>query len=220
MLSAQSRAHGYATVAGVLLACLLGLALYAWRVDHVSWVVSVIRWLKESGPPGLRDVSMGLAIAGAGVPWIALISLFALALCVLGGLRTGIMLGVTAAMQDLGAALKLLVERGRPADGVLQVWREIPSYSFPSGHTLGATLVFGFLFLALEQCAIPIRLRRLLQAACMGWIVLMGLGRVQLGAHWPTDVLGAYLLGALCLLPSAYLLRRTPRAATVMRDER
>jgi undecaprenyl-diphosphatase len=209
-----SRARRYALVAGALLAALAALGLYAWQVEHASWEVGLLRWLQDDGPPGLRQLSISLAIAGTGLPWAVLIGLFGLVLLLFAGMRLVLLLLVTAILQDIGAAVKLLVERSRPVEGPVDVWREISSHSFPSGHALGATLVFGFLFFALEHCALRPRVRRVLQAACLGWILLMGIARMELGAHWPTDVLGAYALGALLLLPIVALLRR-PAAAAV-----
>lgn len=209
-----SRARRYAIVAGALLVTLVTLVLYAWQVEQAHWEVGVLRWLQDDGPPGLRQLSISLAVAGTGLPWAVLIGLFGLALLLFAGFRLALFLLVVAVLQDVGAAIKVLVERGRPAEGPVDVWREISSHSFPSGHTLGATLVFGFLFFALEHCALRPRVKRILQAACLGWILLMGIARMELGAHWPTDVLGAYTLGALLLLPIVALLRR-PEAVPV-----
>ena len=207
-----SRARRYACVAGALLVTLIALGLYAWQVNQASWEVGILRWLQDDGPPGLRELSISLAVAGSGLPWAMLIGLFGLALLLFAGVRLLLLLLVTAVLQDVGAAIKLLVERGRPVEGPVDVWREISSHSFPSGHTLGATLVFGFLFFALEHCTLRPRVKRILQAACLGWILLMGIARMEVGAHWPTDVLGAYALGALLLLPIVALLRRPPAA--------
>ena len=167
-----------------------------------------MQWLQESGPPGLREVSIGLTVAGNGVPWAALIALLAAGLWLAGNFRLVVLLGLTAAMQDIGALLKVLIERSRPTEASVEVWRQIHTYSFPSGHVLGATLVFGFLFFAVEHCRIALPLKRLLQAGCLAWILLMGLARMELGAHWPTDVLGGYLVGALLLIPVVSILRR------------
>ena len=209
-----SRARRYTFAAGALFVTLVTLGLYAWQVEQAHWEVGILRWLQDDGPPGLRELSISLAIAGSGLPWAVLIGLFGLALLVFAGLRLALFLLVAAVLQDVGAAIKLLVERGRPAEGPVDVWREISSHSFPSGHTLGATLVFGFLFFALEHCALRPRVKRVLQAACLGWILLMGIARMEVGAHWPTDVLGAYALGALLLLPIVALLRH-PAGASV-----
>lgn len=97
----------------------------------------------------------------------------------------------------LSSGLKLAVDRARPVfdmpvDSALGA-------SFPSGHTLGASVFFtaGAVLLA-PRVARP----RLLVAAAVGVAVLVGLSRVLLGVHYPSDVVGGLLLGlgwtALC----------------------
>jgi membrane-associated phospholipid phosphatase len=208
MHTLNSRGRVYGIVALVLLTLAAGLSLYAWQTDQASWEVRLVNTLQESGPPGLHEVSMGLAIAGHGIPWMMVLSCIGAWLWLMGSVRLVVILGVVAALQEAGAVLKLIIERARPPAGTVDVWREISSYSFPSGHTLGATLIFGFLFFALDHCDISDRARAALRVFSVTWIALMGLGRVQLGAHWPTDVLGAYLIGALLLLPIVFYLRR------------
>lgn len=209
MISSLPLARPYVTLAAVLMSLLFTLALYAWQVDQAAWEVSIVRWLQESGIPGLRPLSIGLAVAGTGLPWAILIGVLGLALWAMVGVRAFALLLLVAVLQDVGAVIKLVVERARPSEGSVEVWRQISSHSFPSGHVLGATLVFGFLIFALEHCALGLRLKRALQATCLAWIALMGLGRMELGAHWPTDVLGGYIVGALLLLPAIAVLRRS-----------
>lgn len=208
MTASAPRHHRYACLAAALAVPLLLLSLYAWRVNVARWEVEVVRFLQDAGGPALRQVSVALAVAGHGWVWVLLIGLLSVGLLIAGGVRLAVLLAVTATFQDVGSVLKLLIERARPSAEAVTVWREISSYSFPSGHTLGATLVFGFLFFALEHTRLPLPARRTAQIACVAWIVLMGAGRVVLGAHWPTDVLGAYLVGALLLLPVVFVLRR------------
>jgi undecaprenyl-diphosphatase len=73
--------------------------------------------------------------------------------------------------------------------------------SFPSGHVLGTTILLGWIAYSAGH-VIPQRPVRLaVQAACVFAIGLMGVSRIELGAHWPTDVLGGYLVAGLLLLP-------------------
>jgi membrane-associated phospholipid phosphatase len=197
---------------GLMLA-LAGLSLYAWGTDQPAWEVDLVRALQEEGPAWLRPVAVVLAFAGTGAPWAGLVGVIGLVLFLVAGLRATALLLVAAMLQDVGAAMKLLIERARPSDAYVAVWHRPDSYSFPSGHVLGATLVFGFLIVALEGTALRAPLKRAAQGACLAWMLLMGLGRMELGAHWPTDVIGAYLTGVLLLLPLVAMLRASRRAA-------
>lgn len=71
--------------------------------------------------------------------------------------------------------------------------------SYPSGHVVGAVLLWGFLFL-LAGSLRPAWLRHAVRAACVLVIATSGLSRIWLAAHWTGDVLAAYALGGLALL--------------------
>ena len=98
--------------------------------------------------------------------------------------------------------IKVLVHRQRPfLDGPFVDWS---GYSFASGHTIGATLLYGQLLLLV----LPVlkarhwRLLSIFGAVCV--IVLVGFSRIALGAHFLTDVLAAIFFGiiwlALCVV--------------------
>jgi membrane-associated phospholipid phosphatase len=198
-------------ISAILLAILSGLGLHAWHVGQAHWEVAVLRSLQEGEIAGLRPVSIALAIAGTGLPWAALVGAISLALLFVIGLRAAGLLVAAAILQDVGVFLKLFFGRARPSQETVEVWRELSSHSFPSGHVLGATLVFGFLLFALEHCPIARAPKRALQGACVAWMLLMGIGRMQLGAHWPTDVVAGYVTGAILLIPLVMLLGK-PRS--------
>ena len=107
-------------------------------------------------------------------------------------------------------AMKHLVGRPRP---------EASSYGFPSGHTTAAAAFFGaVIYLA---GGLPPLARRLVRVAAVAAIALVGIARVMLHAHWPSDALGGAALG-LALASLAAMLAtaesnptrpRTPRRA-------
>jgi undecaprenyl-diphosphatase len=108
--------------------------------------------------------------------------------------------------------IKILVERPRPSSDLVEVARVSSGFSFPSGHVMSAVMLWGFVIFAshvIRQRA----LRLGVQLFSAGMIVLMGLQRVHAGAHWPTDVLAAYLWGAVVLISVIKLFE-------VLRDSR
>ncbi len=94
----------------------------------------------------------------------------------------------------LSYAIKLLV--ARPTTW-FPIWGRLTSSddSFPSGHATQAMVFYGLLAaLALEWPPLAGR-RRLVVGATAVLVALVGYTRVYLGNHWPTDVLGGWLLG-------------------------
>jgi len=93
--------------------------------------------------------------------------------------------------------LKLGVGRVRP-DVLLQLVSE-NNFSFPSGHTLAATVVFGFLAYLIAKSFKNIWTKIAVYFLCFGAIVLVGLSRIYLGVHFPSDVVASMALGGFFL---------------------
>src|SRR5438046_2542794 len=94
--------------------------------------------------------------------------------------------------------LKVLVHRQRPfVDGPFVDWS---GYSFASGHTIGATLLYGQLLLFVLPALKTRHWRLLCIISAMSLVALVGFSRIALGAHFLTDVLAAIVFGVLWLV--------------------
>jgi membrane-associated phospholipid phosphatase len=97
----------------------------------------------------------------------------------------------------LNELIKLLVHRQRPfVDGPFVDWS---GYSFASGHTIGATLLYGQILLFVIPVLTSRRWRGVTIFAAVTLVLLVGFGRVALGAHYLTDVLAGIFFGILWL---------------------
>ena len=122
-----------------------------------------------------------------------------------------IRLALIIAVALIAAALftelvKDLVVRPRPTMDPLVT---ASGYSFPSGHTLNSTVTYGLLALVAWRSRLTLAIRR--AAVVVGVVVpvFVGLSRIALGVHWPTDVLAGWLAGVAFVALAATLIRLT-----------
>jgi membrane-associated phospholipid phosphatase len=111
--------------------------------------------------------------------------------------------------------LKILIARPRPTADLVGFAYRSDELSFPSGHVMFYVCFFGFLFFA-AYALLPrgTNVRRAALALSALPVLLIGLSRVYLRAHWPSDTLGAYVLGGLWLAFSLEMYRRWKRRAS------
>jgi len=107
----------------------------------------------------------------------------------------------------LGMVIKELVQRARPAADLVNVFSAISEFSFPSGHVLFYVGFLGFLGFLIYTLGPHSWLRTVGLIIIAVMIALIGVARVYLGQHWPSDVLGAYLLGSAWLALMIFLYR-------------
>ena len=107
---------------------------------------------------------------------------------------------------ELGNVAKDLVQRARPTSSFVHMAAHLADYSFPSGHVIFGTVLFGTTFWIVWIVWRESWTRNAALACLAALIVLMGLSRVYLGAHWPTDVVGAYCLAGLWVAGTVELI--------------
>ena len=110
----------------------------------------------------------------------------------------------------LSSLLKVLFDRGRPE--VVTHATEVFTASFPSGHAMLSAVTYLTLAALLMRIQTQNRVRLYFLTLAMTATVLVGLSRIYLGVHWPTDVLAGWCIGAawasLCWLGAVWLERR------------
>jgi undecaprenyl-diphosphatase len=109
----------------------------------------------------------------------------------------------------VGFALKDLVRRARP-DGLIPAIRET-GFSFPSGHATGSMAFYGFT--AFILCRLYPRYAKAVVTIAAVIILTIGMSRLYLGVHFPSDVVGGYLVGGLWLFIGIKAVQRrsTPK---------
>ncbi len=170
----------------------------------------ISEWFRLHPTPRF-NMEMQLASELASVAAVS--SLFALMSCVFIWKRLwywllGLVLAVPGGML-LNALLKDLFGRGRP--GWADPLTSLADYSFPSGHTMMATIIYGFAAtcLILRIGAWPWRF--FIAAITIMLVFLVAISRMYLGAHYLSDILAAMAAGtawlALCLTAVEQLRR-------------
>jgi undecaprenyl-diphosphatase len=125
------------------------------------------------------------------------------------GLRWEAIPALVAALgaTGLGALIKLLVNRPRPGTDLVHVVQQLNDPSFPSGHVLLYTAFLGFLMFLAYTLLKPSLTRTITLVILGSLVALIGVSRIYLGAHWASDVTGAYLLGSVWLALSIAFYR-------------
>ena len=164
--------------------------------------LAILWFIRQTLPPSLLGFFSAVTWTGAAVFLVPATVAMCGLLFVRRHHREAVLLAVTmAAGWALTYAVKSMVGRARP-----ELWSTTWYWgsSFPSGHTL-STAAFAT---ALTLIASRIRPQSRLVALPLAvlWVSLMGLSRLVLGVHWPTDVLAAICLGVFIALAVSILL--------------
>ncbi len=107
--------------------------------------------------------------------------------------RAGYLMAIGSISSLLDNGIKLLMARQRPSADLVHILTPAPGYSYPSGHAVFFTWLSFMLAFSLAPHVRP-RYRWILWVGASTVIVLACLARVWAGDHWPSDVLGGFLL--------------------------
>ena len=180
------------------------------RVGDVATPVGP-QWIQETA----RDIT---ALGGFTV--LTLVTVLATVLLLMHGrrLQALIFAGSVIGAQVLVGALKAVLARARP--DLTTHLDLVSSHSFPSGHSTMTPVVYLTLAAILAAGAERRSVRLLLSGAAVVLVLAVGVSRVYLGVHWPTDVLAGWTLGTAIAVAASLALHRAAPApqATVVPD--
>jgi len=167
------------------------------------------------GPHWLKDAMRDLTSLGS-VAVLTLITIVVIGyLLVVRQAQMALFVFVSiAGGQVLGSLLKLGVDRPRP--DIVPHLAKVHTLSFPSGHAMMSAVVYLTLGALLAQ-TLPDRTTRI-YVLCIAVLatLIVGLSRLYLGVHWPSDVAAGWCAGAawamLCWLAARWARRRTATA--------
>lgn len=99
--------------------------------------------------------------------------------------------------------LKHFYTRARPS---INPEVDAVGYSFPSGHSMGSLIFYGFVIYLVIRTRQKPWIEGLTVAVLGGLVFLIGISRIYLGAHFPSDVLAGYIAGTIWLILSLIAL--------------
>lgn len=155
---------------------------------------AVLRWFEARRSPALDDLMMHITTLGDGVV-IIMLALVAAVFLWLTDHRWSVYILLVGMIggKVLNTLLKAAFDRRRPS--VVEWVYEVTSPSFPSGHAMGAFITYGTVAYLVARLEPTPALRRATWLFTMLVIVAIGISRVYLGVHYPSDVFAGFLAG-------------------------
>ncbi len=188
-------------VAASLAAAMLALILFSWLADQVlegdtrHFDLYVRLWIHGYASPGLTTAMAVITRFGSALFLFVATALLITRFLLVRWRRAALWLAITmGGAVVLDTTLKLVFHRPRP---VPFFGPEPHSYSFPSGHALASLCFYGVLAgLLTARLRQPV-LRVLLWLAAALVVAVIGLSRIYLGVHYPTDVVAGYMAASV-----------------------
>ncbi|TJY40961.1 phosphatase PAP2 family protein [Cohnella pontilimi] len=182
-------AYGFALLAA---AAFGWLALQVGRGTISAFDSRIIAIVQGWENPGLTRIMMFFSWIGKTGPATLVFVILAFVLFFVLRHRKELILLTAAAggAPLLNRVLKAAFQRERP--NIHRIVEEV-GYSFPSGHAMASFAMYGAIGYLLWRHVPSLAGRILLIAVCSFMIIMIGLSRIYLGVHYPSDVLGGYL---------------------------
>lgn len=184
----------------------LTVFLLAWAFSTFPGDETALRGFQDSRSGWLDAAARAATSLGGAKAAAALMAGVMVAMYLLRRRVDCLIVLLSAVPMTAGFFLKEVIGRARPE--YFLIGSEPSTPSFPSGHSLFAMLFGGLLIILVGDLVHSPPVRRALQFGLVLLILAVGASRVYLGVHWPSDVLGGYLFGAMALVILVWLRNR------------
>ncbi|GLS43225.1 undecaprenyl-diphosphatase [Methylobacterium brachythecii] len=163
------------------------------------------------GPPWLEEAMRDITGWGSVVTIVVLTASVCAYLALTQRRRVAaFVLAAVGGGEGVSTVLKLFYHRPRP--DLVPHGMEVFTASFPSGHAMMSAIAFLTLGILLARVERRRRVSAMIMVLAIAMTLLVGLSRVYLGVHWPSDVLAGWTVGAawaaLCWFVALQLQRR------------
>lgn len=190
----------------------IGVAVWTFTAGGFPPDRWILNWVESSNDRALYSVMKLISSVGSSEIILALtLAIAAFFLYKRYWHHLVLFLTVSVGGVALNLALKLLFQRERPGEGraieVFDFSLNIPSYSFPSGHTMRSTILICFLIYLIYRYVRSSAVQYSLYTISIVVMVAIAFSRVILDAHFLSDVLGALSISVVwfCVVLSVYL---------------
>ena len=192
----------------MVLAAAVTLAVFAAFNDRLPGDLSATRTVQDWPFPGQPFADI-LRFLSATEFVVTIGAVLAVAAWFAGHRRPALALAAgLAVMVLLQFGVKEIVDRPRPSPDLVDLRAGFTSPSFPSGHTMSPSYLYGFLAAAAFATPFTGRVRIAFTGFAVAFLALGGLANVWLGVHWASDVVGGYLWAVSVLVPTAWIAFR------------
>jgi undecaprenyl-diphosphatase len=178
------------------------LTIFAKNYLYFPFDLVITQVIQLISVPFFKEIMLGITSLGYVNQGAVLICMFALIIFLLGKSKESLMLIISSTGAVLlSLVFKLIVARPRPDPSLIHQLSAYQSAdSFPSGHVLFFMGFFGYLLYLAHIYLYKGSIKIITETILIGLIILMGISRIYVGAHWFSDTLGAYLIGSVWLL--------------------
>ncbi|MFI8495832.1 phosphatase PAP2 family protein [Peribacillus butanolivorans] len=189
---------------------LIGFSIMAFTIsayEFLNFDRAVISFVQGLESPFLTTIMKVFTFIGSSssIIILSLLVLFYLYKVLKHRLELVLFSAVVVGSPLLNLILKLFFQRARPD---LHRLIEIGGYSFPSGHAMNAFTLYGILTFLLWRHISTMWGRTLLILFSVMMILTIGISRVYLGVHYPSDIIGGYLASGCWLAISIWVFQK------------